>query len=120
MLVRPANTIMMFLPKSSATLAWPTRNPSPAATISVIETMPQAMPNIVKNVRTLCAHRVRSVSRTRSRKLTYCRMILSPCFSPATSSVFTPLEMPVCTATCRRPFSWVGSGTSTKVLRSLS
>ena len=67
-LVRPANTIITSRLKFSATLACPTRSPSPAATISVIDTMPQAMPNIVSSVRSLWANSVRIVSRRRSLK----------------------------------------------------
>ena len=59
----------MSLANCSATLACPTRRPSPAATISVMDTMPQAMPNMVRAVRSLCAESVRSVSRSRSRKV---------------------------------------------------
>src|SRR5437879_12733205 len=44
----------------------PTPSPSPAATITVIEMIPQAMPNIVSMVRRLWAHSVASVSRNRS------------------------------------------------------
>src|SRR5262245_7948845 len=65
-LVRPAWMIRTSLANCSATLAWPTRSPSPAATISVIDTMPQAMPNIVSAVRSLCVDSVCSVSRSRS------------------------------------------------------
>src|ERR1700674_1228357 len=46
----------------------PAPRPSPAATITVMEMMPQAMPNMVSKVRRLCAHSVASVSTTRSRK----------------------------------------------------
>ena len=65
-LVRPAKTIITSRLKLSATLACPTRRPSPAATMSVIDTMPQAMPNMVSSVRSLCANSVRIVSRRRS------------------------------------------------------
>src|SRR5882762_7784447 len=44
----------------------PLPSPSPAATITVMEMMPQAMPNIVSMVRRLCAHSVASVSRSKS------------------------------------------------------
>src|SRR6267378_869333 len=44
----------------------PTPRPSPAATITVMEMMPQAMPNIVSIVRRLCAQSVASVSRSKS------------------------------------------------------
>src|SRR5438105_1380101 len=33
-----------------------------------METIPQAMPNMVRNVRSLCDHKVRKTSRIRSRK----------------------------------------------------
>src|SRR5258707_1781309 len=46
----------------------PTPSPSPAATITVMEMMPQAMPNMVSSVRRLCAQSVASVSFNRSRK----------------------------------------------------
>src|SRR5260370_26529182 len=45
----------------------PLPSPSPAATITVIEMMPHAMPNIVSIVRRLWAHSVASVSRSKSR-----------------------------------------------------
>src|SRR5437899_176140 len=67
-LVRLAQMIMMSLPNCSATLAWPARSPSPAATISVMDTMPHAMPTIVRAVRSLCAESVWTVSRRRSRR----------------------------------------------------
>src|SRR5258707_4966480 len=44
----------------------PLPRPSPAATITVMEMMPQAMPNIVSMVRRLWAQSVASVSRSRS------------------------------------------------------
>src|SRR5215472_18201991 len=46
----------------------PSPSPSPAATMMVMEMIPQAMPNIVSIVRRLCAHSVASVSRNRSVK----------------------------------------------------
>ena len=66
MLVRPEKKIMMSLPKLSELRLSPTRRPSDAATISVIEMIPQVMPNMVRNVRSLCAQRVWIVSRKRS------------------------------------------------------
>src|SRR5260370_2229779 len=44
----------------------PLPSPSPAATITVMEMMPQAMPNIVSTVRRLWAQSVASVSRSKS------------------------------------------------------
>src|SRR2546430_7175586 len=66
MLVRPAKTIMTSLPKVSWLFWMPFPKPSPAATITVMEMMPQAMPNIVSIVRRLWAQRVASVSLSRS------------------------------------------------------
>src|SRR5438034_5077538 len=90
----------------------------------VMEIMPQAMPNIVSNVRRLCAHSVARVSRNRSVKLmalrraNYCRMTC--CFSlrPARISVFTPFEMPSFTLSFFLPFSSLGLGISTEENRS--
>ena len=67
-LVRPAKMIIRSRPKFCETLAWPTRRPSPAATISTIEMTPQAMPNMVSAVRSLCAQSVWNTSRMRSRR----------------------------------------------------
>src|SRR5712671_135366 len=68
MLVRPAKTIITSLPKVSWFFWMPAPSPSPAATITVMEMMPQAMPNMVSSVRRLCAQSVASVSFNRSRK----------------------------------------------------
>src|SRR6266403_4061643 len=65
-LVRPPKTIMTSLPKVSCFFWMPPPRPSPAATITVMEMMPQAMPNIVSMVRRLWAQSVASVSRSRS------------------------------------------------------
>src|SRR5713226_3683079 len=59
---------MMSLPRFFAWSSCPFRKPSPAATISTIDTIPQAIPNMVRNVRSLCAHNVRSTSPMRSRR----------------------------------------------------
>src|SRR5579872_2571665 len=59
---------MMSLPRVLVCSAWPLRSPSPAATIRTIDTMPHAIPNMVRNVRSLCDHRVRKTSAMRSRK----------------------------------------------------
>src|SRR5215469_7179552 len=69
MLVRPENTIITSFPKCSCCFWIPRPRPSPAATIKVMEMIPQAMPNIVSSVRRLCAHSVASVSRKRSRNV---------------------------------------------------
>src|SRR5260221_12003178 len=68
MLVRPEKMIITSLPKVCWFFWIPSPKPSPAATITVIEMMPQAMPNMVSNVRRFCAQRVASVSRKRSLK----------------------------------------------------
>src|ERR1700737_793889 len=44
----------------------PLPRPSPAATITVMEIIPHAMPNMVSIVRRLCAHSVLSVSFSKS------------------------------------------------------
>src|SRR5215472_2042650 len=46
----------------------PSPRPSPAATMMVMEMMPQAIPNMVSSVRRLCAQSVATVSRNRSAK----------------------------------------------------
>src|SRR5260370_19574091 len=66
MLVRPAKTIITSLPKVSWFFWMPAPSPSPAATITVMEMMPQAMPNMVSMVRRLWAQSVASVSSSRS------------------------------------------------------
>src|SRR3954468_15368499 len=60
---------MTSLPRLRACSACPLRRPSPAATISTMETMPQAIPNIVKNARNLWDHKVRITSSKRSRRV---------------------------------------------------
>src|SRR5271170_4157018 len=58
---RPPKKKMMFLPKVSSCLRLPLRKPSPTPASSSKEPTPQAIPNIVRNDRNLCAHRVRKV-----------------------------------------------------------
>src|SRR5258705_1923902 len=58
---RPPKKQMMFLPKVSSCLRLPLRNPSPTPTSSNRDPTPQAIPNIVRNDRSLCAQRVRMV-----------------------------------------------------------
>src|ERR1700675_2580894 len=69
MLVRPEKTIITSLPKCSCCFCMPRPRPSPAATIRVMEIMPQAMPNMVSKVRRLCANSVAMVSLSRSRNV---------------------------------------------------
>src|SRR5262249_41667386 len=57
---------MMSLPRVFDCSSWPLRRPSPAATMRTMETIPQAIPNMVRNVRSLCDHKVRKTSRMRS------------------------------------------------------
>src|SRR5712671_1238765 len=59
--VRPPKKKMMFLPKVSSCLRLPFRKPSPTPASSSSEPIPQAIPNIVRKDRSLCAHRVRKV-----------------------------------------------------------
>src|SRR5713226_5957118 len=69
MLVRPEKTIITSLPKCSCCFCMPRPRPSPAATMSVMEIMPQAMPNMVSKVRRLWANSVAMVSLSRSRNV---------------------------------------------------
>src|SRR5579863_3024752 len=48
---------MMSLPNSASSRLLPERNPSPTPTSSNRDPTPHAMPNIVRNERSLCAHR---------------------------------------------------------------
>src|SRR6267143_3281511 len=66
MLVRPAKTIITSLPNVSWFFWMPLPRPSPAPTITVMEIITHAMPNIVSIVRRLCAQSVDSVSRSKS------------------------------------------------------
>src|SRR5579864_4301835 len=59
---------MMSLPRFRDCSSWPLRRPSPAAVMSTMDTIPHAIPNIVRNVRSLCAHKVRKTSPMRSRR----------------------------------------------------
>src|SRR6266404_4453997 len=59
---------MMSLPRVFDWSSCPLRKPSPAATMRTTETIPQAIPNMVRNVRSLCDHRVRKTSLMRSRR----------------------------------------------------
>src|SRR5580700_2294904 len=58
---RPPKKKMMFLPKVSSWRRLPLRKPSPTPASSSSDPTPQAMPNMVRNERNLCAHRVRKV-----------------------------------------------------------
>src|SRR5882672_762036 len=58
---RPPKKKMMFLPKVSNCLRLPFRNPSPTPTSNSRDPTPQAIPNIVRNERSLCAQSVRNV-----------------------------------------------------------
>src|SRR5208282_1631760 len=58
---RPPKKKMMFLPKVSSCLRLPLRKPSPTPASSSSEPTPQAIPNMVRKDRNLCAHRVRKV-----------------------------------------------------------
>src|ERR1700675_2058212 len=69
MLVRPEKTIITSLQKCSFCFCMPRPRPSPAATIKVMEIMPQAMPNMVSKVRRLWANSVAMVSLRRSRNV---------------------------------------------------
>ena len=66
--MRPGMTIMMSLPRVRWAAAWPSRKPSPAATMSMIDRMPQAIPNMVRKLRILLVDRARKVSPNNSRQ----------------------------------------------------
>src|ERR1700690_4654733 len=67
--MRPGNVNIMFCPSVASCFSWPLRKPSPNPTRSSREPTPQAMPNMVRNERSLCAHRVDSDCRTMSRSM---------------------------------------------------
>ena len=54
---------MMSSPSEFNSRRLPERNPSPNPTSSNSEPTPQAMPNMVRNERSLCAHKVRNICR---------------------------------------------------------
>src|SRR5436190_5216698 len=56
---RPGKINMMFSPNSARLRLFPERKPSPRPTSSSNDPTPQATPNMVRNERSLCAHRVR-------------------------------------------------------------
>src|SRR5579863_8357460 len=67
--MRPGNINMMFCPREASCFSWPLRKPSPSPTSSSSEPTPQAIPNMVRNERSLCAQRVDSDCRTMSRSI---------------------------------------------------
>src|SRR5580700_203640 len=66
---RPGKMNIMSLPYCAISRLLPERKPSPRPTSSSREPTPQAIPNIVRNERSLCAHRVESDCRTISRSI---------------------------------------------------
>src|SRR5882757_1463750 len=58
---RPPKKKMMFLPKVSSCLRLPLRKPSPTPTSRRRDPTPHAIPNMVRNDRSLCAQSVRIV-----------------------------------------------------------
>src|SRR5438105_2738306 len=58
---RPGKINMMSLPNSANSRLLPDRKPSPTPTSSSKDPTPQAMPNMVRNERSLCAHRLRKI-----------------------------------------------------------
>src|ERR1019366_2220996 len=56
--VRPGNTMTMFSPICLRRSLWPTLKPSPMATISTIEATPQAIPAMVRKLRSLLRSRL--------------------------------------------------------------
>src|SRR5579863_5054365 len=66
---------MISLPYCASSRLLPERKPSPSPTSSSREPTPQAMPNMVRNERSLCAQRVDNDCRTMSRRI---RMSCNP------------------------------------------
>src|SRR4051794_20157201 len=60
---------MMFCPRVASCFSCPLRKPSPKPTSSRSEPTPQAIPNMVRKERSLCAHSVESDCRTMSRSM---------------------------------------------------
>src|SRR5579872_3849095 len=58
---RPGKRNMMFLPNSANSRLLPERKPSPTPTSSNSDPTPQAIPNMVRNERSLCAHKLRKI-----------------------------------------------------------
>src|SRR5581483_7502328 len=63
---RPGKRNMISRPNSAISRLFPERNPSPTPTNSSNEPTPQAMPNMVRNDRSLYAHRLRKICANRS------------------------------------------------------
>ena len=113
----------MFSPSCLSRSRWPTLKPSPMATISTIEATPQAIPAMVRKLRSLLRSRLEMTWPNNS-----CRYVtgdpvllqddLLALGQALQISVFDPLLMPVVTATRRLPVSAAASATSTSVERS--
>jgi hypothetical protein len=58
---RPGKMNMISLPNSANSRLLPERKPSPTPTRSSKEPTPQAIPNMVRNERSLCAQRLRKI-----------------------------------------------------------
>ncbi len=63
---------MMSSPKELSSLRLPERKPSPNPTRSSNDPTPQAIPNMVRKERNLCAQRVRSICRRISKNTIAC------------------------------------------------
>src|SRR5271157_3110165 len=59
----PGNVNMMSSPREFSSFLFPDRNPSPRPTSNSNDPTPQAIPNMVRNERSLCAQRVRNICR---------------------------------------------------------
>src|SRR6202165_381614 len=64
---RPGKINMMSLPNSDNSRLLPERKPSPTPTSSSRDPTPQAIPNMVRNERSLCAQRLRKICAKMSR-----------------------------------------------------
>ena len=74
---RPGKINMMFSPNSARLRLFPERKPSPSPTSSSKDPTPQATPNMVRNERSLCAHRVRRTCPKMSRIIRMVAYIVS-------------------------------------------
>src|SRR5256885_3129627 len=73
---RPGKINMMSLPNSAISRLLPERKPSPTPTSSNRDPTPHAIPNMVRNERSLCAHRLRKIC---AKVSATARMIVSHC-----------------------------------------
>src|SRR5580698_1963577 len=74
---RPGKRKMMFSPYSFMPRLLPERKPSPRPTSSNSDPTPQAIPNMVRKERSLCAHKVRKICPRMSSTVRIGRQVLA-------------------------------------------